>query len=154
MELQKQGVTSENCSFLGLRRENLIQACQKYTAFSRPFTKETHTHTVPRAFWTKAPASAYCLGSYRGWRWIPGFYSWESPILNRNSKELPSYCLQGAGDFTKSSHRACSHRRTIRCEKTKTKQKTTLKKNHITVFLRQRSITKKIKKWTITLLSR
>ena len=43
MDLQKQGVTSENCSFQGLRRENLIQACQKYTAFSRPFTKETHT---------------------------------------------------------------------------------------------------------------
>lgn len=43
MDPQKQGVTSENCSFQGLHRENLNQACQKHTAFSRPFTKETHT---------------------------------------------------------------------------------------------------------------
>ena len=40
----------------------------------------------------------------------PGFCSQESLVLAGNSKEIPSYCLQGARDIAKSSQSLLSQK--------------------------------------------
>ena len=139
MDLQKQGVTSENCSFQGLRRENLIQACQKYTAFSRPFTKETHTlsqgHSELRPLpeptvWALIEIEGESQASVPKKAWFLVGTARRSPATV--SREL---------ETSLNPHRACSLRRTIRRGERSLPKKTNTHKNSLI----QRSKIKKIK---------